>query len=131
MDIPLPVGREGVEPSRCLHRRILSPLRLPIPPPPQKAVYVLSFAPLYPTYGVDKSSKTLQIFMIRCVLSHFLKPDLLTLQVEFQNRFDYIPGFDLVYPSRRREGSGTIYFQIRYLNTPAFDFRILSIGGVF
>lgn len=30
----IPVGREGVEPSRCHHRRILSPLRLPIPPPP-------------------------------------------------------------------------------------------------
>ena len=26
----LKMGREGVEPSRCLHRRILSPLRLPI-----------------------------------------------------------------------------------------------------
>ena len=29
------VGRVGVEPTRCHHRRILSPLRLPIPPPPQ------------------------------------------------------------------------------------------------
>lgn len=29
------VGREGVELSQCLHRRILSPLRLPIPPSPQ------------------------------------------------------------------------------------------------
>ena len=29
------VGREGVEPSRTLVRRILSPLRLPIPPPSQ------------------------------------------------------------------------------------------------
>ncbi len=28
------VGRVGLEPTRCLHRRILSPLRLPIPPPP-------------------------------------------------------------------------------------------------
>ena len=27
----LSVGREGVEPSRCHHRRILSPLRLPKP----------------------------------------------------------------------------------------------------
>src|SRR5215207_3251434 len=31
------MGREGVEPSRCLHRRILSPLRLPIPPSPRRA----------------------------------------------------------------------------------------------
>ncbi len=29
------MGREGVEPSRCFHRRILSPLRLPIPPSPR------------------------------------------------------------------------------------------------
>ena len=28
-------GAEGVEPSRYHYRRILSPLRLPIPPPPQ------------------------------------------------------------------------------------------------
>ncbi len=27
------VPREGLEPSRCHHRRILNPLRLPIPPP--------------------------------------------------------------------------------------------------
>ena len=27
------IGRVGVEPTQCLHRRILSPLRLPIPPP--------------------------------------------------------------------------------------------------
>ena len=36
---PYLVGREGVEPSRCHHRRILSPQRLPIPPPPQLANY--------------------------------------------------------------------------------------------
>src|SRR5687768_3280274 len=30
------MGREGVEPSRCHHRRILSPLRLPIPPSPRQ-----------------------------------------------------------------------------------------------
>jgi hypothetical protein len=29
------VGREGLEPSRSCDRWILSPLRLPIPPPPQ------------------------------------------------------------------------------------------------
>jgi hypothetical protein len=29
------VGRVGVEPTWCLHRRILSPLRLPIPPSPR------------------------------------------------------------------------------------------------
>lgn len=28
------VGRVGLEPTRCHHRRILSPLRLPVPPPP-------------------------------------------------------------------------------------------------
>jgi hypothetical protein len=28
------VGRVGLEPTRYLYRRILSPLRLPIPPPP-------------------------------------------------------------------------------------------------
>ncbi len=36
------VGREGVEPSQCLHRRILSPLRLPIPPPPQQILFYLT-----------------------------------------------------------------------------------------
>jgi hypothetical protein len=30
------VGREGVEPSQYHYRRILSPLRLPIPPSPQR-----------------------------------------------------------------------------------------------
>ena len=29
------VGRVGVEPTQYLYRRILSPLRLPIPPPPR------------------------------------------------------------------------------------------------
>ncbi len=29
------VGRVGLEPTRCHHRRILSPLRLPVPPPPR------------------------------------------------------------------------------------------------
>ena len=28
------IGRVGIEPTRYLYRRILSPLRLPIPPPP-------------------------------------------------------------------------------------------------
>ena len=37
------VGREGVEPSRCHHRRILSPLRLPIPPPPQRIFNFIAF----------------------------------------------------------------------------------------
>ena len=32
------VGRVGVEPTQCLHRRILSPLRLPIPPPPRNSI---------------------------------------------------------------------------------------------
>ena len=35
------MGREGVEPSRCHHRRILSPLRLPIPPSPRHAIFYL------------------------------------------------------------------------------------------
>ena len=30
------VGRVGVEPTRYLYRRILSPLRLPIPPSPRQ-----------------------------------------------------------------------------------------------
>lgn len=32
--LELRVGRVGLEPTRCHHRRILSPLRLPVPPPP-------------------------------------------------------------------------------------------------
>ena len=28
------IGRVGIEPTQYLYRRILSPLRLPIPPPP-------------------------------------------------------------------------------------------------
>lgn len=39
----LQVGREGVEPSRCHHRRILSPLRLPIPPSPQPVSILTHF----------------------------------------------------------------------------------------
>lgn len=34
------MGREGVEPSRYHYRRILSPLRLPIPPHPHMEVPV-------------------------------------------------------------------------------------------
>ena len=37
------VPREGVEPSRYRYRRILSPLRLPIPPSGQKFCLCLSF----------------------------------------------------------------------------------------
>ena len=33
------VGREGVEPSQYHYRRILSPLRLPIPPSPQRVQF--------------------------------------------------------------------------------------------
>ena len=33
------VGREGVEPSRCYQRQILSLLRLPIPPSPRQWVF--------------------------------------------------------------------------------------------
>lgn len=29
------VGKKGLEPSRCCHHRILSPMRLPIPPLPR------------------------------------------------------------------------------------------------
>src|SRR6185436_2597346 len=35
------VGREGVEPSRCYQRQILSLLRLPIPPSPRQSVFYL------------------------------------------------------------------------------------------
>src|SRR3989304_3168384 len=35
------VGREGVEPSQYHYRRILSPLRLPIPPSPQRTYFTL------------------------------------------------------------------------------------------
>ncbi len=34
------VGMKGLEPLRCCHQRILSPLRLPIPPHPQLEVPV-------------------------------------------------------------------------------------------
>ena len=34
----LQMGRVGLEPTRCRHRRILSPLRLPIPPPPHTII---------------------------------------------------------------------------------------------
>lgn len=30
------VRRAGIEPARCFHRRILSPVRLPVPPPSHK-----------------------------------------------------------------------------------------------
>ncbi len=36
------VGREGFEPTRCRHRRILSPLRLPVPPPPRVKHHALA-----------------------------------------------------------------------------------------
>src|SRR5829696_5556013 len=40
------VGREGVEPSRCYQRQILSLLRLPIPPSPRRDKITLQFARL-------------------------------------------------------------------------------------
>ena len=36
------VGREGVEPSQYHYRRILSPLRLPIPPSPRWIYFTLN-----------------------------------------------------------------------------------------
>ena len=44
----LGVGREGVEPSRCCHRQILSLLRLPIPPSPQPFNSTINQAELCP-----------------------------------------------------------------------------------
>ena len=41
------VGREGVEPSRCCHRQILSLLRLPIPPSPQRCNSTIIYASYY------------------------------------------------------------------------------------
>ncbi len=40
------VGREGVEPSRCYQRQILSLLRLPIPPSPRRDQITLQYARL-------------------------------------------------------------------------------------
>ena len=40
------VGTEGLEPSRCYHQRILSPLRLPIPPRPHKMEVPIGFEPM-------------------------------------------------------------------------------------
>jgi hypothetical protein len=39
------VGMMGLEPIRCYHQRILSPLRLPIPPHPQLEVPI-GFEPM-------------------------------------------------------------------------------------
>ena len=39
---PRKVGRVGLEPTRGNPRRILSPLRLPIPPPPLAAYFIAS-----------------------------------------------------------------------------------------
>jgi hypothetical protein len=41
------MGREGVEPSQCFHRRILSPLRLPIPPSPRHRVDLCRLISIY------------------------------------------------------------------------------------
>ncbi len=51
------MGREGVEPSRCLHRRILSPLRLPIPPSPRHER-------IYSTFLLDFSIGILPFFRV-------------------------------------------------------------------
>ena len=40
------VGREGVEPSQYHYRRILSPLRLPIPPSPRRVQFYYKFLSL-------------------------------------------------------------------------------------
>ena len=40
----------GLEPVRCCHRGILSPLRLPISPHRHKAVYPGSAIPIYPSF---------------------------------------------------------------------------------
>ena len=37
------VGRVGIEPTWCHHRRILSPLRLPIPPPARGVYSTLTY----------------------------------------------------------------------------------------
>ncbi len=57
----LSVGREGVEPSRCHHRRILSPLRLPIPPSPQASSILSQFTK---TRIENRESRRVQTFTI-------------------------------------------------------------------
>jgi hypothetical protein len=47
------VGRVGLEPTRPLGRRILSPLRLPIPPSPRLSpLYVLFLATINPHFSL-------------------------------------------------------------------------------
>ena len=51
------MGREGVEPSQCHHRRILSPLRLPIPPSPRHAG-------ILPYFEMLSNREALSLFII-------------------------------------------------------------------
>ena len=47
------MGREGVEPSRCYHRQILSLLRLPIPPSPRHALFYCILESLHFTFPAN------------------------------------------------------------------------------
>ena len=50
------VPRAGLEPARCYHRGILSPLRLPVPPPRQVKMELEATSGFEPLYKVLQTS---------------------------------------------------------------------------
>lgn len=73
--IRIMVREKGFEPSRCLHQRILSPLRLPIPPLPHMAAAV-GFEPTGGFPPPDFKSGAINQTLPRCrmVLCNGIEP---------------------------------------------------------
>ena len=70
------VPREGVEPSRYRYRRILSPLRLPIPPSGQNFYLCLSFDKFsvkFRFFSPDSQAQFFILFFIIIFLFHNVK----------------------------------------------------------
>ena len=76
------VGRVGVEPTRCFHRRILSPLRLPIPPSPRLLLSLTDCRVSKPRFFQLTLNKSPVIVTHDCLTSR---------QVEYVRLLDCLP----------------------------------------
>ena len=72
------VPETGIEPVRCCHRGILSPVRLPIPPPGQLALKIImeggtGFEPV----NGDFADHSVSLFATRPINRHLLNADVI------------------------------------------------------
>ncbi len=106
---PFTVGREGVEPSRCHHRRILSPLRLPIPPSPRRDESILS----------QLTRASMDFTLLQSFKFNFVGI----------RRFDHLcPGGAKMHPGRRKPAHQCTLFDAAFEPLSIGEFRQLYSG---